>query len=345
MDKNITIMKSEQILKDIKQAITNANRILITGQGDPDGDSLGSQLALHDILLQQKQHDGNAEDVEIIISNDMLPPDHYAYFPNVDSITPVETIQDQQFDVGFVLDAGTDRIGKVLPMLQTCRTIITIDHHQSRAKGLEHISWIEPQKCSVSEMMYDFFEHPDWNITLTPDIAACLYAGIIYDTGSFRYPKTTPRTHQVTAKLLETGIDFAVIAERMFLEKPYSSIQLLRAVLQNIERDPSGEIIWGTITQDILRQTHARIEEADGIITNYAFTKGTKVAILFKEIEQRQVKISFRARGAIDVGRFAKALTPKGGGHDRAAGCTLNGTVEEVQQQVVSALQKELQSN
>lgn len=336
------MMSTAQLLYDIKHAVHQASEILITGQDVPDGDSLGSQLALYDILWQQKRQDRGESDVEIVIANDTMPPAQYGFFPNIEVVTPAEAIRGRRFEVGFVLDAGTDRVGKVFPVLRQCGTIITIDHHQSRAQGIEHISWIDPEICSVAEMLYEFFEHPAWNLSLTPDIAACLYAGVIYDTGSFRYPKTTPRTLRIAAKLVETGFDFSAVAEQLFLEKPYSSLQLLSAVLQTLQRDATGQIIWGAVTQDMLKQTQADIEETEGIITHYAFTKGTKVAILFKEISEQEIKISFRARGAVDVGKFAKSLTPKGGGHHRAAGCTLEGPLELVQELVLQALQQVL---
>lgn len=333
-------MNSDQILYDIKHAIHAASSILITGQDAPDGDSLGSELALYDMLWQQKRHDKTEQDVEIIIANDAMPPAHYEFFPHFDIIKPCEAIQARQFEVGFVLDAGTDRIGAVLPVLKKCRTIITIDHHQSRAQGIEQISWIDPEICSVAEMLYDFFEHPAWTLSLTPEIAGCLYGGMIYDTGSFRYPNTTAQTLRIAAKLLETGFDFSVVAERLFLEKPYSSIKLLSAVLNTLQCDETGQIIWGVVTQDMLRQCQAGIEETDGIITHYAFTQGIKAAILFKEMSAHDIKISFRARGEVDVGKFAKFLTPKGGGHHRAAGCTLKGSLTQVQERVLQALQQ-----
>lgn len=335
-------MNSDKILSDIKKIVDTADSILISGQANPDGDSLGSQLALYDILTQQKQHTGINKVVNIVISNDALPPAHYDFFPNVDIIRPFEEIQERRFDAGFVLDSGLDRVEKVLPVLQKCQHIIAIDHHQSRAQAGENISWVEPDVCSVAEMIYNFFEHPEWYVSLTPDIAACLYAGIIYDTGSFRYPKTTPRTHRIVAKLLETGIDFARISEQMFLEKSFSAVKLLSGVLQSLQQDSSGEIIWGTITRDLLNCVQAQLEEDEGIITRYAFTKGTKVAALFKEVSGTTVKVSFRSRGAIDVGRFAQKISTQGGGHPRAAGCTISGTIEEVQHLVVNALQEEL---
>ncbi len=335
-------MNSDQILKAIKKRVDIAHTILITGQLDPDGDSIGSELALYEILLQQKQYDGRHEDVEIVISNDLLPPPQYDFLPHIARVIPYEQIETRTFDVGFVLDAGTDRVGRVLPILQTCQQIITIDHHQSRAQGIEHISWIDPVICSVAEMVYAFFDHPAWHVALTPEIAACLYAGLIYDTGSFRYPNATSRTLQIAARLLETGIDFAKISERIFLERTFSAVQLFGAVLQDLQRDPTGEIIWGTITQDLLTRFQTRLEEGEGLITQYAFTTGSKVAVLFKEVAPTKVKVSFRSRGAIDVGQFAKKVSKKGGGHPRAAGCTLEVTLENAKKLVIQALQQEL---
>jgi phosphoesterase RecJ-like protein len=339
-------MQSDQILRKIKEIVDTTNSILITGQAIPDGDSLGSQLALHDILVQQKQNARTTDTLDIVISNDSPPPLSYKFFPNIHLVTSFDDVEDRQFDVGFILDSSRDRVGKVLQVLQKCRYTINIDHHQSRTEGNEDVSWVDHNICSVAEMIYEFFEHPDWNVSITSHIAACLYAGIIYDTGSFRYPKTTPRTHQIVAKLLETGIDFAKISEQLFLETTFSKLGLLRGVLQSLQRDPSGEIIWGTITQKLLKTVHAQPGEDGGIITQYAFTKGTKVAVLFKELSPRTITVSFRSRGEIDVGHFARKVHEKGGGHSRAAGCSFdNKTIEEVQELVLNALQKELQNN
>ncbi len=335
-------MDSQQILQKIKQLVDTAQRVLITGQPEPDGDSLGSQLALYDILLQQKEHDGTAEGFEVVISNDLMPGDQYEFLPRLHRVVPWEDIRLQRFDLGFTLDAGTERAGNVLPMLKTCPHIVTIDHHHSRGQGIEQISWVEPEVCSVAEMLYDVFKHPAWQVDLTPDIAAGLYTGLIYDTGSFRYPKTTPWTLRIAAKLLETGIEFDKICEHVFLNKRFPGIRLFGEVLQNLQRDVTGEIIWGTITQDLLNHVQAGMEESEGLITQYAFTQGTKVAVLFKEDEPDTIKVSFRARGALDVGQFAKSLTTIGGGHPRAAGCTLHTTLHEAQQCVITRLQAAL---
>ena len=338
-------MTTQQLLTEINQILKSANRILISGQGDPDGDSLGAQIALYDMLKQQRRTIEPKRALEIVICNDLPVPQQYEFYPNLHQIVPVESLAEQTFDIGFVLDSGTDRVGKVLPLLQACRHVINIDHHQSRKQGIETLAWIEPETCSVCEMLYAFFEHPDWKIQMNQTIAFCLYAGIIYDTGSFRYPKTTTRTHQIAGKCLETGIKFDVICEKMYLEKPLSSIRLLSEVLTSLQCSASGRVIWGKITQESLKRAGATMEQDEGIITNYAFAQGTKVAALFKEQSEREVKVSFRAHGDINVGKFAQKMSPKkGGGHDRAAGCTLEMTIAEAEQLIVDALDKEFSS-
>ena len=333
-------MNSYEILDQIAAIIQGASTILITGQGNPDGDSVGAELALHDIISQQRQPGGSLP--EIVICNDDPVPPHYDFFPNIGRIQPVEQTQGRRFEVGFVVDSGTSRLQQVLPLLQTCQRIINIDHHQSRAAGIETLAWIEPQISSVCEMVYGFFEHPAWRVALTPDIAACLYAGMIYDTGVFRYPNTTPRTLEVAGKLIGTGIDFARIVEQLLLEKRLSALRLLAAVLDSVRVNATGEVIWGRVTQDMLRRAGATFDDEEGMISQFAFTKGTKVAALFKEFGEQMTKISFRSRGALDVGNVAKSLTPQGGGHDRAAGCTMHTPLIEAERAVIAALERAL---
>ncbi len=338
-------MQSEQILQQIKELVEPAASILLTGAADPDGDALGSQLALYDIFRQHTQYANPHETCEIIISNEAMPPAHYHFLPHFDAVVPFEEIQEHQFDVGFILDSHIGLVGEMLPVLQRCRHTIVIDHHQNRQAGEEDVAWIEPGIGSVAEMIYRFLEHPEWHARLNADIAACLYAGIIYDTGNFSYPNTTSRTHRIVAEMFTTGIDFSEISLRILLERSFAGIQLQGEVLRNVQRDASGEIIWGVITQEMLARLHATLEESEGIISRYTFARGAKVAVLFKETAANEIKLSFRSKGALDVARFARSLASQGGGHDRAAGCTLHGTIQEVQQQVIPALQTALREN
>lgn len=336
-------MHVTRILKDIRNIVDQSHSFLITGQANPDGDSVGSQLALYDMLRQYMQQiERPLSNEQIIIVNNELPPAHYWFFPHIDLIRPFEIVEGRTFDTGFVLDAASDRVGRVAPMLAQCRSTINIDHHHTRGAGQENVTWVDPQCCSVSEMMFAFLEDPDWKLTLNANIAACLYAGIIYDTGSFRYPKTTARTHRIAARCVETGIDFSKIAEHLFLEQSFARLQLQGAVLQGLQRDFSGAIIWGSVTQKMMKAAQTQPDDTEGLITLYAFTEGTKAAVLLKEVPPDSIKVSLRSRGAVDVGAFAQKIHPHGGGHPRAAGFTMEGSLHEVEEIVITALQQEL---
>lgn len=336
-------MTPADMLRNIHQIVASCQSILISGQGNPDGDSVGAQLALYDILMQEKPHFRHGDDLDIVIANDEMPAALYHFLPNIARITPAEQLAERQFDVGFILDSSTDRTGQVLPILQRCHSTINIDHHRTRSANTDTIAWVEPDKSSVCEMIYDFFEHPDWHAALTPEIAACLYAGIAYDTGTFRYPSATAHTLRIAATLVDTGIDFARIVEQLLLEKSRSALNLLTTVLNDLYWDETGEIVVGTISQDLWRRTGAQPGDDEGLITQYAFAKDAKVAVLLRELPSRDIKVSFRSRGALDVGQLARSLHPQGGGHPRAAGCTLSGALDDVRAQVVSALQQALQ--
>ncbi len=335
----------QEYLQRIYGITANAGAILITGQGNPDGDSLGAELVLREMIMQQRQRITPAALPDIVICNDEPTPRSYEFFPGIHRIVPIQAIAGRRFDAGFVVDAGTDRVGKVFPLLQTCRDVINIDHHRTRAAGIETLAWIEPNICSVCEMLFAFFESSQWALELTPDIAACLYAGIIYDTGVFRYPNTTSRTLEIAAKLLATGIDFAMIVEKLFLEKSLAGLRLQANVLNSLKTDSKGEILWGKITQRILQESGATFEDEEGMISTFTFARGTKAAVLFKEFGEREIKISFRAWGAVDVGQVAKRLSSQGGGHARAAGVTLLMPIEDAERLVIAALAQALESS
>jgi phosphoesterase RecJ-like protein len=316
---------------------------LITGQWNPDGDSIGSQLALYAIILQQKQFIDDGTSLDMVIANHEMPAPLYDFLPHISEwVVPAEQIADRQFDLAFILDSSTDRIGQVLPVVQRCRYTVNIDHHRTRTENTETIAWVEPQKSSVAEMVYACLEHPAWHATLTPDIAACLYAGIIYDTGTFRYPSTSTRTLRIAATLVDTGIDFSRIVEQVLLEKSRSALNLLTSVLSGLNWDETGEIVIGNISQELWKRIGAQPGDEEGLITQYAFTKESKVAVLLRELPSRDIKVSFRSRGALDVGQLAHTLHPQGGGHPRAAGCTLQGSLQEVEARVIQALQEAL---
>ncbi|HWP49647.1 MAG TPA: bifunctional oligoribonuclease/PAP phosphatase NrnA [Candidatus Limnocylindrales bacterium] len=338
------MINSYQILKEIKQIVDKSKSFLITGQYNPDGDSIGAELALYKILSVAKSGQNGILDPEVVIDvvNEELPPHRYHFLPNFQAVKSLEEVQGRRYEVGFIVDGGRDRTGEVLPLLEKCDYTINIDHHKSRLTSTDTISWIEPYVSSTCELVFEFIDHPDWQVPLTPDIATCIYAGMIYDTGSFQFSSTSPRTHRIAARLLEAGISAWKISEEVLLSKSYAALKLLTAVLSEVRRDPRGSILWSVITQKMLKETGATPQDEEGIINQYNFVEGCEAAVLFKELDKNKIKVSLRSRGKVDMGAIAKTLNPGGGGHERAAGCTLEGPMEEVQKRVLKAVEKAL---
>jgi phosphoesterase RecJ-like protein len=166
-------------------------------------------------------------------------------------------------------------------------------------------------------------------VPLTREVAEAIYLGLIYDTGSFQYTLTTPETHRIAARLMETGMDFARIHERALLEQDFENLLLLGKVLSTAERrGEAREIVHAAIPRDLARSMQVKSEDYNKIIQTLCFIDGVEVAVLFRELDGAEWKLSLRSRGLVDVAAIARELDPQGGGHDRASGCTLPGPLE-----------------
>ena len=327
--------------------------ILITSQLDPDGDSVGSQLALRRVLLAEL---GAAAADRIAIVNQVACPKRYRFLADSESIVTPEEVAGRSFDLGFVLDGGVDRTGNVRPLFEGCRKKVIIDHHKTTQGAGYDVPFIDPKLSSTAEMVYGIVEDPRSQARLDAAMAAQLYLGMIYDTGSFQYAATTSRTHRIAALLLEQGISHADIAERVMLESPLSAKVLLGKTLAAMRIEAGGRVVWTTVSRELALETRTTDEDVRAIITQMIFIEGVRVALLFYEREPGKVKLSLRSRAggpgetpgereradAFDVANFARTLDPGGGGHARAAGCMLAGDLHEVSRRVVETLHSKL---
>ncbi len=317
---------------------------LITSQLDPDGDSVGSQLALRRVILAEIGDGAEAGEParRIAVVNQVPCPKRYAFLPDAEAIVTPADVEGRSFDVGFVLDGGVDRTGTARPLFQACRQKVIVDHHKTTQAAGYDIAFIEPEISSTAEMVFRLIEDPRSRATLDPATAAQIYLGMIYDTGSFQYALTTSRTHRIAAQLLEQGIRHSEIAERVMLESPLNAKILLGRTLNEMRVIRGGRVAWTTVPQTLARETNTTDEDVRGIITQMIFIEGVRVALLFYERENGRVKLSLRSREGFDVANFARTLDPGGGGHARAAGCTVDGPLEEAVRRVIDALERRL---
>lgn len=298
----------------IKQIVCGAKTIAISGHIRPDGDCVGSCMGLY--LYLKKEMPGAKIDVFL-----EEPSAIFRCIQNIDDIrSNFET--DLVYDVFFALDCNDERLGAALPIFQRAKCKVNIDHHISNS-GCGDINVIEPERSSTSELLYELLDEEKIDCA----IATSLYIGIIHDTGVLRYSCTSPRTLEVTGKLLTYGFDFSKLIDETFYEKTYAQTQIMgRAILESV-RFLNDTCIVSMVSQKMMNFYQVGPKDLDGIINQLLAVKGVQCAIFMYETDTLCYKVSMRSKGLIDVATIAVKFG--GGGHVRAAGCTMNGTYHD----------------
>ncbi|MFH0771012.1 MAG: bifunctional oligoribonuclease/PAP phosphatase NrnA [Candidatus Omnitrophota bacterium] len=297
------------------EAIRRHKSFLITGHIDPEADTIGSQLALGSLLKRL--------DKDVRIINQDLPPESCAFLPYVKSIELVKNIKKSDFkapDCAMVIDCPTiERAGKTAEIITDGIEVINIDHHVSNQQ-FGHINWVDLKAAAVGEMIFDIFSR--LKMKPTNEEATAIYSAVLIDTGSFRYSNTTAKTHMTAAKLIARGLDTNGIYESLFEMRSFCATRLLGLALSTLKKNGNGAVVWIWITRRMLKRAGANFDEAENFINYARAIKGCKVAILFKEAADKGVfKVSFRSKKPVDVNKIAAEFG--GGGHSRAAGCTI----------------------
>ena len=294
--------------------IKGAKSIAVSGHVRPDGDCVGSVMGLY--LYLQKELPEAQIDVYLDKPTDI--------FNCISQITDIksEFNTNQVYDVFVVLDTVPDRLGDAESIYERARKKINIDHHISNT-GYGDVSVVEPERSSTAELLYELL-NPD---IIDAEIAKALYIGIIHDTGVLRYSNTSPRTLQIAAELIKTGFDFSQIIEETFYEKTYLQTQIMgRAVLESM-RIMDDRCIVSVVSRRMMEFYRVTSKDLDGIVNQLQSVKGVDCAIFMYETGTLEYKVSMRSNGKVDVS--AVAMKFGGGGHVRAAGCTMNGTYRD----------------
>ena len=317
--------------KRIAKVIDKNKRFLILTHIFIEGDALGSQIALGRLLKKKDK------DIYLVGERRSLAP--YSFLSGIDQIKD-SLPQDEEIDVAISVDcASKERLGKAVTYFERAKTTVNIDHHPGNTRFAD-FNWIEPDASSTGEMIYCLFkelkEEPD------KDDALCMYVAILTDTGSFRYVNTTPRTHQIVAVLLQKGIRPEYVSKCLYESRTYDDITLLREALAGMELSKDGRIAWLRLTPKMLKNINYSEEMVDSLIGYPRSIKTVRVAILFRELGKKKVKMSFRSKYRVDVARLASIWG--GGGHPRASGCTITGNLEEIEKEVIERTRRYLQA-
>jgi bifunctional oligoribonuclease and PAP phosphatase NrnA len=215
------------------------------------------------------------------------------------------------------------------------RFTVNIDHHVS-AREFADVNWIDTDACAVAEMVYRLARAA--GVTVTADMAACLYTGVLTDTGSFCYEGTDVHAFEMARELVRCGADPAQLAREIYFSNPLSKMALLGAALNNLRR--KGRLAWLWVTHADMQRTGAAEEDCEGIV-NYAIAvAGVEVAVLLRELPDRRVRLSLRSKGRLDVARIAASFG--GGGHLHAGGCTLEGPLSAATDRILETMRREL---
>jgi phosphoesterase RecJ-like protein len=334
-------MMQTQEIEAIKTLLASPKKIAIIPHRNPDGDAMGSTLGLYHVL-KQLQHD-----VVVIAPNEF--PDFLAWLPNSEKVLVFERSFDkckailEQSEVIFTLDFNAlhrtgDQMENVLKSLSA--TSIMIDHHQS-PDGYANYTFSDTAYGSTCQMVYDFIYQLGYENLLNKTVATCLYTGIVTDSGSFRFPKTTSATHRCVADLIEKGINNSEIHNLLFENSTYNRLLLLGKALQNLKILDQYKTTYITLSQDELNAFGHQKGDTEGIVNYGLSIKGIDfTAIFIENKEEGIIKISFRSQGDFDVNQFARNHF-QGGGHINAAGGKSFLSLEETIQQFIAILASE----
>jgi phosphoesterase RecJ-like protein len=289
-------------------------RFLLTSHSRPDGDAIGSVLALAEILDQLGRK------VDIILADPV--PATYSTLPNLHRIHHTASANDIDLDrdtPAILLEC--DGIARTGLLGLEGRTLINIDHHAS-GRPFASVNWIDEHACAVAAMIYRIAVAAD--VEITPSMATCLYAAILSDTGAFTYSSTTADTFALVHDLAAHGANPSQIARDIYFSNPATKIRLLGIALSNLQTE--GDLAWTWVTSEDMDRIGAVAEDCEGVVNYLISIASVEAAVFLREVaDASQFRLSIRSKGKIDVARIAEHFG--GGGHRNASGCTINGSL------------------
>ncbi|WP_213818434.1 DHH family phosphoesterase [Garciella nitratireducens] len=315
------------MIKNIINVIQKNHNFLLTTHLSPDGDALGSIIALG--LALEKLN----KKVDYYI--DPSIPEKFNFLPKIQNLSC--NVLDKQYEIGIILDCGDINHLYDRTILKKCNTIINIDHHINN-QNYGNMNYINSKAGATGEIIYEIIEF--LGVELDHNISKALYTAIVTDTGNFKYSNVTSKTHYIVSELLRIPIDAWKINKKLFDEYPRSKIFLVKRAIDNLQFLLGGRLAIIVITQDDLKDIGCSPKEIEGIINIARNIIGVEVAILLKETASNEFKISFRSNEYVDVGEIALRLG--GGGHSRASGCIMHGNRDEIMSILKGIVEKKL---
>jgi bifunctional oligoribonuclease and PAP phosphatase NrnA len=315
-------MSSPQV-QEIVDAIRGRQRFVLSSHARPDGDSIGSQLAMAYAL--------RALGKQVAVFNADPAPPPLMQFPGVADITIAPAV-DGEYDAAIIMECGD--LGRTGVAGLDRSFVINIDHHPGNT-GYGQINWFDSSAAACGEMVFDLVGA--LGVPMSVDIATHIYLAILTDTGSFHYSSISPRTFDICRQTLEAGVDAVMVARNVYDSNNMGRLKLFGAVLSAMQLDATGRIAIVYLDHEMARAAGGTYEDTEGLINLPLTVKEILAVVFFKQIEGDEYRVSLRSKGEIDIGAVAKEFA--GGGHRNAAGCTVSGGIDQLQKLFVEKIE------
>lgn len=317
-------MTTASELQRIVETVRANQRFVISSHARPDGDSIGSQLAMAYALTAL----GKAVRV---VNKDRAPAPLLA-FPGVAEIEIADRVE-PGFDVALVMECGSLARTGVEGLDQGL--VVNIDHHPDNA-GYGYINWFDASAAACGEMVFTLVEA--LGVPLTETIATHVYLAILTDTGSFHFSSISPRTFDICRQTLEAGVDPVAVARNVYDSNNLGRLRLFGAVLSAMRLSESGRVAIVYVDHEMAQEAGGTYEDTEGLINLPLTVREIQAVVFFKQVDTAEYRVSMRSKGDIDIGAIAKTFG--GGGHKNAAGCTVTGAIEPLQGMFVAAIER-----
>jgi bifunctional oligoribonuclease and PAP phosphatase NrnA len=314
-------------IQEIVDAIRGRQRFVVSSHSRPDGDSIGSQLAMAYAL--------RAIGKEVRVINADPAPAPLMVFPGVPVIEIAARVDDE-FDAAIIMECGELTRTGVAGLDRSF--VINIDHHPGNTR-YGRINWFDATAAACGEMVFELVRALGAPLSL--EVATHIYLAILTDTGSFHYSSMTPRTFDICRQTLEAGVNPVSVARNVYDSNNMGRLKLFGAVLSAMQIDATGRIAIVYLDHEMAREAGGTYEDTEGLINLPLTVKEIQAIVFFKQIEGEQYRVSMRSKGEIDIGAVAKEFG--GGGHKNAAGCTVTGAIDALQKLFVEKIESAIE--
>jgi len=327
-------MSARELTPENLREILSGSRVLIPLHVAPDGDSIGSALAVASACR-------HLDSKPTVVSSDPVPTT-YSFLPGWEAIRRPERVGGQ-FDVLLLLDCSSlSRIGRVRELVDRAKPgerplIAVVDHHRTGETVGDYL-WSDAGAAATCEMIFDWMI--DQGLPISGGVATALYTGIATDTGFYAFPNTSAGTFRRSAQLVQLGARPHHVHQKVNEERSMAEIRILGRALEKMRVAAGGRVAWTEITRSDLTDTGAGTDDTEGIVNHLRSVAGTELAVIFVEMDTEHTKVSFRSREYLDVAELARNFG--GGGHARAAGAKMSGSIAEVRKRVIETGSRQL---